>query len=187
VAAPLLKPDPFGGPERGRVTQSTTTSRIRQATPADIDMILHHRRSMFADMGEGSETDLDVMVARARQFIETALKDGSYRGWLVEVGGRVVAGGGVAIVGYQPSPLETSPGRAFVLNMYTEPAFRRQGLARQILKTIVEWCRQQGFAAVSLHASDAGRALYSSLGFEPTNEMRLVLRQVERGRLNKGM
>jgi GNAT superfamily N-acetyltransferase len=141
---------------------------------------------MFADMGEGSETNLDVMVANARQSIETALTDGSYRGWLVEVGGRVVAGGGVATVGYQPSPLETLPRRAFVLNMYTEPAFRRQGLARQVLETIVTWCRQQGFAAVSLHASDAGRALYSALGFEPTNEMRLVLRKVERGRRTRG-
>ena len=40
------------------------------------------------------------------------------------------------------------------------------------MQTILDWALAQGFDRVSLHASDAGRALYQSLGFEPTNEMR---------------
>jgi GNAT superfamily N-acetyltransferase len=65
--------------------------------------------------------------------------------------------------------------RGFVLNMYTEPAYRRRGLAKQVLESIIAWCREQGFKAVLLHASDAGRGLYEQMGFEPTNEMRLLL------------
>jgi hypothetical protein len=45
-----------------------------------------------------------------------------------------------------------------------------------LTKTILDWCRDQGLAAVYLHASKSGRPLYESLGFEPTNEMRLKLR-----------
>jgi hypothetical protein len=41
---------------------------------------------------------------------------------------------------------------------------------------MIDWCRTQGFMNVTLHASDKGRPLYESLGFEPTNEMRLDLR-----------
>jgi hypothetical protein len=41
---------------------------------------------------------------------------------------------------------------------------------------IIDWCKREGFARVSLHASAAGRHLYQSLGFEDTNEMRLKLR-----------
>jgi GNAT superfamily N-acetyltransferase len=128
---------------------------------------------MFADMGDGSEADLDAMVASARPFVEAALRDGSYRAWLIEVDGNVVAGGGVAIVPYQPTPLDAAPQRAYILNMYTEPAYRRQGMARRILEAIVLWCREQGLKAILLHASDAGRPLYKQMGFEPTNEMRL--------------
>jgi len=62
-----------------------------------------------------------------------------------------------------------------ILNMYTEPAFRRQGSARQILETVIVWCRDEGFRSVYLHASGAGRPLYELLGFEP-NEMRLVVK-----------
>jgi GNAT superfamily N-acetyltransferase len=157
------------------VNERSAAKRIRQATLADIEIILHHRRSMFADMGEGGEAELDEMVISARPFIEAAIRNGSYRGWLIEVGDRVVSGGGVAIVGYQPTPLDSLPRRAYVLNVYTEPAYRRQGLARQVLQTIIAWCRERGFKAVLLHASDAGRPLYQELGFAPTNEMRLLL------------
>jgi GNAT superfamily N-acetyltransferase len=152
------------------------SGRIRPATDADLEAILHHRRSMFADMEEGSESELDAMVKSARPYVEAALRDGSYRGWLVEIGGRVVAGGGVAIVPYQPTPMDPLARRAYVLNMYTEPPYRRQGLARQVLEAIVAWCREQGFRVVMLHASDDGRPLYRQMGFEPTNEMRLFLR-----------
>ena len=131
---------------------------------------------MFADMGDGDEVERNAMAGSARPFIEADLRNGSYRGWLIEVDGQVVAGGGVAIVGFQPTPFDPSPRRAWVLNMYTEPAFRRQGLAKQVLETIIAWCREQGLRSVLLHASDAGRPLYEAVGFEPTNEMRLVLR-----------
>jgi GNAT superfamily N-acetyltransferase len=157
------------------VKEASVTTRIRQATVADVDIILHHRRSMFADMGYGDGGARDAMVRSARPFIVGALKDGSYRGWLVEDGGRVVAGGGLAIVGFQPTPRDPNPRRVWVLNMYTEPAYRRQGLARQVLESMIAWCREQGVGSVSLHASDAGRPLYELLGFKPTNEMRLVL------------
>ena len=66
--------------------------------------------------------------------------------------------------------------RGWILNVYTEPGFRHRGIARRIMDTIVAWCRSEGFAHVSLHASQYGRRLYENMGFQPTNEMRLYLR-----------
>jgi GNAT superfamily N-acetyltransferase len=140
-----------------------------------VDVIVHHRRSMFADMGHGDEAALDATAVTARPFIEGALEDGTYRCWLVEDGELIVTGGGLAIVGFQPTPLDPSPRRVWVLNMYTEPAYRRRGLARQIMQSMIAWCREQGVRSVCLHASDDGRPLYELLGFKPTSEMRLVL------------
>jgi hypothetical protein len=40
---------------------------------------------------------------------------------------------------------------------------------------MIGWCRDQRMTTVYLHASDEGRPLYDSLGFTPTNEMRLHL------------
>jgi len=41
--------------------------------------------------------------------------------------------------------------------------------------TALSWCRDSGIRSVILHASSDGRPLYDSLGFTPTNEMRLNL------------
>lgn len=148
---------------------------IRAATAADSEVILRHRRAMFADMGTGDEVSREAMVRAARPFLEASLGDGSYRGWLVEDGDSVLASGGLAIIGFQPSPLDPVPRRVWILNMYTEPGCRRRGFARQLMETMIDWCRGQGIGSVFLHASDDGRPLYERLGFTPTSEMRLVL------------
>jgi ribosomal protein S18 acetylase RimI-like enzyme len=88
----------------------------------------------------------------------------------------VVAGAGLLITDWVAHPLSPhDPRRAYVLNVYTDPEFRQRGLAKQLMRTIIETCRSEGFRAVWLHASEHGRPIYSSLGFEPTNEMKLVL------------
>lgn len=43
---------------------------IREAEPGDVEVILHHRRSMFRDMGEGTAEELDRMVEVARPWLE---------------------------------------------------------------------------------------------------------------------
>lgn len=64
--------------------------------------------------------------------------------------------------------------RGNILNVYTEPAHRRSGMARALMQVALEWCAANQVGAVILHASQDGRALYDSLGFTSTNEMRLV-------------
>ncbi|MGB9198503.1 MAG: GNAT family N-acetyltransferase, partial [Terriglobales bacterium] len=55
---------------------------IREASEAYLETILHHRRSMFRDMAEGTVEELDRMVEVARPWLAKALADGSYRHWL---------------------------------------------------------------------------------------------------------
>jgi GNAT superfamily N-acetyltransferase len=147
---------------------------IREATPSESAIILHHRRSMFRDMGEGTPEELDRMIDVARPWLAQALADRSYRHWLaLDVSGRVAGGGGVLLCSWPPSPHYPCVQRAVILNVYTEPEFRKQGIARQIMQAILGWIQEQGFGAANLHASQEGRPLYEKLGFEATNEMRL--------------
>ena len=59
-----------------------------------------------------------------------------------------------------------------MLNVYTEAAHRRRGVARALMDVMLGWCRDRDISRVLLHASDEGRPLYETLGFLPTNEMR---------------
>jgi GNAT superfamily N-acetyltransferase len=153
---------------------------MRMATTADLPTIMHHRRQMFVDMGFTDRRELDAMEASSIPHIEAGLRDGSYLGWLMEIGGEVVAGGGVLLYDRPSSPRDTANRRACILNVYTEPSFRKRGLARLIVQDMIRWCKEQKYNWVSLHASADGRHLYESLGFTPTNEMQLDLRAQEK-------
>lgn len=159
-------------------TQADIT--IREAAPSESAIILHHRRSMFRDMGEGTVEELDRMVDVATSWLARALADGSYRHWLALDGsGRVVGGGGVLLCSWPANPKDPCTQRAVILNVYTEPEFRKRGIARRIILAILAWIKQQGLRGVNLHASAEGRSLYEKLGFEATNEMRLRFTTVE--------
>lgn len=149
---------------------------VRPARADELSTVLHHRRQMYIDMGDDDMQALDEMERASREVFGDALRNGTYRGWFVESAGEVIAGGGVLLIPFQPSPRQPHPFRPFIVNVYTEPPYRRRGLARRLLQEMVAWCRGQGYWAVSLHAAEEGRPLYESLGFLPTNEMRLKLR-----------
>jgi GNAT superfamily N-acetyltransferase len=151
--------------------------QIRATTLEDMPHIIHHRRAMFRDMGRGTEAELDEVVAAAERFLRIALPTGGYRGWFaVAPDGLIAAGAGITIVPWPGHPGDAVNRRGWIQNVYTEPEFRRRGLARRLMEAVLEWCRTDGFYTVSLHASNDGRALYESMGFVATNEMRLTLR-----------
>jgi ribosomal protein S18 acetylase RimI-like enzyme len=151
--------------------------RVRIATVDDADVIAHHRIAMFRDMGVLDERDAEPLRVASLAYLQRALPSGAYRGWLVEYDGAVVAGGGLIPQPGVPRPENIHGGdEAYLLNVYTDPAHRRRGLARRLMDDMLGWCRERGLARVVLHASEDGLALYTSLGFEPKrNEMRLVL------------
>lgn len=149
---------------------------IRSASLADIPEILRQRRRMYEDMHYNDAQALDSMASLSSAYLKTAMADGSFRAWLAADGDRVVAGGAVVISPWPAHPYDLECRRATILNVYTDPEFRRRGIARTLLQTIIAWCQREGFARVTLHASDHGRHLYESLGFEASNEMSLRLR-----------
>jgi len=148
---------------------------IRTATLDDIDVLAYHRRAMWLDMGR-DEAALATVEPVAREYFTHALPNGGYRGFLaITTAGKVVGGGGIVISDWPGLLNQRQPKRAMILNMYVEKEYRRRGIARRLMETMIAWCRENDFANVGLHASDEGRPLYEKLGFRATNEMRLDL------------
>lgn len=92
--------------------------------------------------------------------------------WLAYAGSPAVGGGAVVITSWPAHPYDLECRRATILNVYTDPRYRRQGIARQLMQTMIDWCKRDGFARIYLHASNDGRHLYDTLGFKPGNEMK---------------
>ena len=146
--------------------------RIRPAISADLGIILQHRAAMFRDMGY-PDAVVTAIEEVSRPVLAHALSMGEYYGVFAESDGSgVIGGAGVLIVAWPGM----QPRRAWIQNVYVVQEFRRRGIARELTRTVIDWCRAQGFDAVHLHASAEGRPLYEQMGFQPTNEMRLGLR-----------
>jgi GNAT superfamily N-acetyltransferase len=153
---------------------------LRLATVDDIPVLISHRRKMFEDMDalKGVTRDragFDAMDAAYAVLLRYEIPAGSTQAWVIEGSGQIAASGALKFADWLPRPDGQRRGLVYVHSVYTEPAYRRSGLARRILTAMIDYCRENGWPRLTLHASDMGRGLYEDLGFKPTNEMRLVL------------
>jgi GNAT superfamily N-acetyltransferase len=149
---------------------------LRQASTADLDVLVEHRRAMFEEIGHRDSVALDHMALKFRRWLLEHMNAGDYLAWLlISPDGSIATGAGLWLMDWPSHMVGRSDRRGNVLNVYTAPQFRRRGLARTVMDAVLQWCRDNGVDTVILHASPAGRKLYEEMGFRPTNEMRIVL------------
>jgi len=162
----------------------TDPFQIRLASASDLELISWHRARMFADMGELPTELFDAFRTQSLETLRRMFAEEKYFGWLAspqDQPDRIVAGAGAAVSEVAPHPQPDANGKidivggrqAIIQNVYTEPEWRRRGLAALLLKSILDWTHEQGIDSVVLHASEEGRKVYERLGFIASNEMRL--------------
>ena len=157
------------------------TFRIRRATAQDAGIVAWHRARMFQDMGDVSRDAFEILRAKARARLKEWLDSGDYVGWIATPADQpemVVGGAGVQLQPILPRPVNASTvgeGRqGTVVNVFTEPQWRRRGIAGLLIKEIITWSKDEHLDRLLLHASDEGRSVYERLGFIAGNEMRFV-------------
>ena len=156
---------------------------IRLADVSDAALIASHRGRMFQEMGLVPESLFETYRSRCETRIREMLQSGEYIGWLAwpnEFRNKIVAGVGVQLRRTLPHPVGEPGGEiaiaegrhAIVINVFTEPDWRRRGLATFLMERLIDWARAERLDRLVLHASDEGRVVYERLGFVQTNEMR---------------
>ena len=157
-----------------------TALGIRRATVQDAEALARHRTAMFRDMGSAQLSIEPELHQLATQHIRDAMEKGEYIAWVAHPDGnpaKVIGGAGVQLRRLLPRPDAKGTGilvgpEGIVLNVYVEREWRRRGVARRLMETILAWAPGADIVRLVLHASDEGRPLYAGMGFEPTNEMR---------------
>ena len=139
---------------------------------------------MFQEMGEIPQELFEPFWVQSRQKTERMLESGEYIGWFATPDNNetILAGAGVQLREVMPHPAKNPNGEvaiaagrhAIILNVFTEPEWRKRGLAALLIKTIIEWSRENHIDRLLLHAARDARLLYQRLGFQVTNEMKFV-------------
>jgi ribosomal protein S18 acetylase RimI-like enzyme len=143
----------------------------RSLQPDDLDLICQHREKMFLEAGRSPDA-VRLMTDSFRPWLRTRLADGRYFGFFLTVQDQVVAGIGLMEIEWPPHPSHPEQDkRAYMLNVYVEPAFRKRGLAKQMMQLAEQEFTRRGLQFAILHATAAGRPLYENLGWSGTTEM----------------
>lgn len=149
----------------------------RKADIKDIDLLTETRITVLrAANGLDENEDMSVIERESRRYYAQALSDGSHTAYLVLDGSKVIGTGGVSYFSVMPTCDVPDGRKAYIMNMYTDPAYRRQGIALKTLYLLVEDAVSRGISFISLEATRMGRPLYEKFGFVPM-EHEMILPQ----------
>ena len=83
---------------------------------------------------------------------------------------KIIGTGGISYFQVMPTYHNPTGRKAYIMNMYTNPEYRRKGIAYKTLDLLVAEAKQRGIHAISLEATDMGRPLYEKYGFVKMND-----------------
>ncbi len=147
----------------------------KKATLDDLDILTETRIEVLRAANQLSDdVDMSEVNARSYEYYRKALQDGTHIAYLIFDGDKFAGAGGVSFFQVMPTYHNPSGRKAYIMNMYTKPEYRRRGIAFKTLDLLVHDAREKGIRAISLEATDMGRPLYEKYGFvEMRSEMEL--------------
>ena len=134
----------------------------RKLTEDDLDRFISMRITQLRE--EGATEDIDLVPALL-DYYHRHLADGTFVSWLALDGEKIIGTSGMSFV-EKPPYFSCPSGRIGLLSsMYTDPAYRRRGIAKELLARVVNEARDYGCGSVQITASDMGVLLYIEFGF----------------------
>ena len=148
----------------------------KRAMLEDIEELVRTRILVLRAANKLSDdVDMSLVEQETCAYYKRALETGEHIAYLVYDNGTFIGAGGVSFYQVMPTYHNPSGKKAYIMNMYTAPEYRRRGIAFHTLDLLVKAAKEQGVSKIALEATDMGRPLYERYGFEKMeDEMELV-------------
>jgi len=138
---------------------------VRRATMDDLETLVTLRLKLEYEDHPADEQPPAELARALNAYLAEALPSEQMLIWVAEASGKIVATSG--LIFFQKPPTEHNPSGqdAYILNMYTLPDWRGQGIATALVQTILAYVRQTPARRIWMYATPAGKPLYEKLGF----------------------
>ena len=144
----------------------TTTYTYKKATIQDIDELVRTRIIVLRAANKLSDdVYMSLVETESYEYYKRALENGEHIAYLVYDNDTFIGAGGVSFYQVMPTYHNPSGKKAYIMNMYTAPDYRRRGIGFCTLDMLVKDAKEQGVTQISLEATDMGRPLYEKYGF----------------------
>lgn len=150
--------------------------KIRRAEPHDARKLSALRAALFKEIGQVlDDTEAPQFHSDCARVFAQSIEHGHCQAWLAEdAAGAAVASVAMLVLPRLPTPKRRETIEGYLLSVYTQPAWRKRGVAHALVAAAIAHGRAHGFARIRLHTTEAGRTVYSSQGFAPrVDEMEL--------------
>lgn len=138
----------------------------RRLTENEIHRFIEMRIAQLREEGAKEEIDL---IPYLEDYYARHMADGTFVSWLAYDGDKIVGTSGMSFV-EKPPYFGCPSGKIGLLSsMYTDPDYRRMGIAGKLLDCVVNEAREYGCGTVQITASDMGVKLYTAYGFVHNN------------------
>ena len=150
----------------------------RKASPSDAGELARIRSVFIAEVRVLHPSDERAVPDQRANlaYFTSALADGSFVAWLALDGREIIATSGLSFSVVPPAFGCVDGKVAYIMNMFTFPAYRRQGIAAELFNRTVGEAKALGYRKITLKATDMGRPLYEKYGFKDVHgEMELYV------------
>lgn len=142
--------------------------KYQKATIDDLELLVDLRLTVLRAANRLDDSvDLAQVRENTRAYYKTALQDKSHLAYLVYDETSLVGTGGISFYRVMPTYHNPTGENAYIMNMYTSPAYRNRGIATHLLQQLVSDARALGISRITLDATPMGRPLYERFGFIP--------------------
>jgi ribosomal protein S18 acetylase RimI-like enzyme len=144
-------------------------------TKEDIDLLMSSRLVMLREVNHLSE-DYEYsqeLVNSSREYF----LNGDQTTVLAIDGGKVVGCASISYMTIMPTFSHVTGKRSHLMNVYTDPSYRGQGIAYKMVSMLIEDAWEKGATEISLDATTMGRPLYEKLGFKDSTECMVLTKE----------
>ena len=157
----------------------TSSFSIRRASLEDVEELVRLRLALERESGHlTQDIRLPDLRRATHQYLLETLPGEAFIVWVAEAQGKIVATSGLIFFQKPPSERNLSGLEAYILNMYTLPEWRGQGIATALLHTLIDFIKQTPAHRIWMYATQDGKPIYEKAGFVPktrhTLEMELI-------------
>ncbi|WP_244177739.1 GNAT family N-acetyltransferase [Streptomyces atriruber] len=147
---------------------------VRRAVEADLPELVRLRALLFETLGGEYFNPAPVQPVQPdrndwRHNLTAVLKEqltaDTARILVVDAEHGLAACGIGTVEQWFPGPHNLTGRVGHVIGVVTDPAHRRRGHSRAIMRALLDWFRAQDASRVDLYASTQGEPLYRDLGF----------------------
>ena len=141
---------------------------IIKADNSNIEELMSIRLEMLKIVNNMSDEDKfdKILVESSREYF----LNGNQTTLLAKDGEKIIACASISYISLMPTFSHPTGKRAHLMNVYTNKAYRHQGIAKKMVRQLIAEAKEKGCTEISLDARPDGKPLYKVLGFTENKE-----------------